>query len=89
MNLLPGMILIVVLSALFAVLAHLWRGGKLLRMIFLFFFALVGFIIGQIIFQNGDSKFFVIGWVQAGWGSLSSLLVTLFGVWLTEIKKED
>lgn len=89
MNYLPGIVIIILISGLIGFAAHLIRGGSLIRMLALISFALIGFIIGQLIGQSIEKSFFAIGWVQAGWGSLFAGIVTVIGVWLTEIRKEE
>lgn len=85
MNALPGILLIVFFSGLVGFGFHLWKGGSFFRMIFLFFFALLGFAAGQWLGSVIASEFFVIGWVQAGFGITLSVVFTFLAVWLSKI----
>lgn len=88
MNFIPGVFLILFVSMSIGLFIHLWRGGNLLRMIVLVLFAFVGFMLGHWISHRANSSFLVIGWVQLGWGVVSSIVTALVGAWLTEIKIE-
>lgn len=89
MNLLPGLLLIVFLSAVVGLGFHLWKGGSIFRMLFLVIFALVGFGIGQWIGVQLNSSFLVVGWVQAGFGTIFSIIFSFVSVWLSKLNLED
>jgi len=89
MNLLPGLLLIIFLSAVVGLGFHLWKGGSIFRMIFLVIFALVGFGIGQWIGVQLNSSFLVVGWVQAGLGTIFSIIISFVSVWLSKLNLED
>jgi hypothetical protein len=89
MNLLPGLLLIIFLSAVVGLGFHLWKGGSIFRMLFLVLFALVGFGIGQWIGVQLNSSFLVIGWVQAGLGTIFSIIFSFVSVWLSKLNLED
>jgi len=89
MNLLPGLLLIFLLSTLVGLGFHLWKGGSIFRMLFLVIFSLVGFGIGQWIGVQLKSTFLVIGWVQVGVGSIFSIIFSFVSIWLSKLNLED
>jgi len=89
MNYIPGLGLILLISMVIALVTHLWRGGNLLRLVMLMIFSFLGFIVGQWMGNAFQSKFFLVGWVQMGWGSIIAILTSVVGAWLTEMKKQE
>ncbi len=89
MNFLPGVMLIILFSAIIAFAFHLWKGGNIFRLLLLLLFAILGFSIGHWIGIKLNTNFFVIGWVQAGIGIIFSILSTFLASWLSNIRFED
>ena len=85
-NFLPGILLAIFTSTLIGLGGHLWRGGSLFRMIASIVFSWVGFFLGQLVGSKWQSSFFVVGWLQMGWGIIFSIIAVIVGAWLMNIK---
>jgi len=88
MNYLPGISLSLLFSLLIGFIFHFWKGGGILRLLFILLFSVIGFICGQILGSNLNSNFLVVGWVYLGFGILGSFIFSFLAIWLTNIRLE-
>ena len=79
---LPSLLFAIILSTLYGAIFHLWQGGGANRMLFYLVAAWVGFAIGHIAGNYFGVTFGVIGPLNAGTATASSLLVLLLARWL-------
>ena len=84
MNYIPG----ITISLLIGFIFHFWKGGGILRLIFILVFSMIGFGVGQWVGFSLDSNFLKVGWVFLGFGILGSLLFSFISIWLTNIRLE-
>jgi hypothetical protein len=89
MNYLPGALLIFLFSAIIGFAFHLWKGGSIFRLALLILFAIIGFGLGHWIGTKLNANFFVIGWVQGGFGIILSILFTMIASWLSNLRFEN
>lgn len=70
------------LSSLFGAVFHVWKGGKLWRLLVFLILAWVGFWGGHFLGIRTGIKFFPIGPLNAGPAVLLSLVLLFGGYWL-------
>lgn len=80
----------IVLATLYGAAFHLWRGGNLFRLLIYIPASLAGFLIGHTIGNHLEWKFAVVGTLNAGMGTLGSLVNLFFWHWLIrfEVKRK-
>jgi hypothetical protein len=83
---LPSIIFGFLLSTLYGVLFHLWRGGGLRRLFLFIFLSWAGFWIGHSIANRYQLNFAQIGPVNAGMATLSSGVCLMLGYWLSLVE---
>lgn len=88
MNYIPGITIILLFALLIGFIFHFWKGGGILRLVFILIFSVVGFGIGQWVGFSLDSNILKIGWVYLGFGGLGSIVFSLLAIWLTNIRLE-
>ena len=88
MNYIPGITIILLFALLIGFIFHFWKGGGILRLVFVLIFSVIGFGIGQWVGFSLDSNFLKIGWVYLGFGILGSILFSLTAIWLTNVRLE-
>ena len=88
MNYIPGIGLSLLFALLIGFSFHFWKGGGLLRLLFILLFSIIGFAMGQWLGYATDSNFLLVGWVYLGFGILGSILFSLISIWLTNIRFE-
>lgn len=88
MNYIPGITIILLFALLIGFIFHFWKGGGILRLVFILIFSVVGFGIGQWVGFSLDSNILKIGWVYLGFGVLGSIVFSLLAIWLTNIRLE-
>ncbi len=87
----PTIIFGLVVALLYGAFYHLVRGGGGWRLMLFFGLSILGFAIGQVIGMWQDWKFFMLGSLNLGMGSVGSALVLVAGEWLSriDVKKES
>lgn len=84
----PTLLIGSVIAILYGVLFHLWRGGRISRLILYIALSWVGFWIGQLIASYFEFTFFSIGQLHLGMASLTSLLFIGVGYWLSLVDQQ-
>ena len=79
---LPGLLLGLVVSTLYGVAFHLWRGGGLRRLLLFIILAWSGFWLGQIAGAAFNLTFFQVGTLLLGMATLGSIVLLFAGNWL-------
>jgi len=83
---LPAIILGIILAVLYGAVFHLWRGGKIGRLFLYILFAEVGFWAGQALGWYLGWYLAAIGPLNAGMGTLGSVVFLLVGYWLSLVE---
>jgi hypothetical protein len=84
---LPAFIIGVVISSLYGVAFHLWRGGGFWRLILYIILAWVGFWIGNIFGNWLGVTFFRLGPLQLGTATIGAALTLGIGYWLSLVER--
>ena len=84
---LPSIIIGIVISSLYGVAFHLWRGGGLGRIILYVILAWIGFWVGHIIGSSFGWTFFSLGPLRLGTATLGALLTLGIGYWLSLVER--
>ena len=81
----PGLLFGFLISSLFGLLFHFWRGGNGGRLILYLFFAWIGFWIGHTVGNYFDWTFFSLGVLRLGMATVGSIVVLGIGYYLSLI----
>ncbi len=82
----PTLLLALLIALLYGALYHLIRDGSLWRLLLYFGLSSVGFAVGHLIGVWRGWVFIPLGSLNLGLSSLGSILVLLFGDWLSRIE---
>ncbi len=85
----PAIIFSFFLAALFGSFLHLWRGGRLFRLVLYLSLSWIGFFGGHFLAQSLSIRFIVVGTINLGFGILGSLLFLALGYWLSLLDIQD
>ena len=83
----PSIIIGIVISSLYGVAFHLWRGGGLGRLILYIVLAWIGFWIGHIIGNSQGWTFVSLGPLRLGAATVGSIITLGFGYWLSLVER--
>jgi hypothetical protein len=83
---LPTLLFALLLVLLYGSLYHLVRGGGFGRLLLCFLLSLFGFAMGHLVGLWRGWLWFPVGSINLGLSSLGSLLILVFGDWLTRIE---
>jgi hypothetical protein len=83
----PAIIFSFFLASLFGSLLHLWRGGKLFRLILYLVLSWIGFFGGHFLAESLSIRFLDVGSIHLGFGILGTLVLLALGYWLSLIQK--
>jgi riboflavin transporter FmnP len=83
---LPALLFAFLLALLYGALYHLIRNGGFWRLILYFILSVVGFTIGHFMGLWRGWVFIPIGSLNLGMSSLGSLIILIFGDWLSRIE---
>lgn len=78
----PGIIFSIFLATMFGSLLHVWRGGKLSRLVFYLLLSWIGFFIGHFLAEILSIRFLDVGTVHVGFGILGTIISLGIGYWL-------
>jgi hypothetical protein len=87
---LPGFLFGFLLSSLYGVFFHIWRGGNLWRLTLYIILSWAGFWLGNMVGAQLNLNFLDIGSLHVGIATISSLVFLLIGHWLSlvEVRKK-
>ena len=83
----PSIILGIVISSLYGVAFHLWRGGSFGRLILYVVLAWIGFWIGQLIGFSQNWTFASLGPLRLGAATVGAIIGLGFGYWLSLVER--
>ena len=83
---LPALFFGLVLSSLYGVAFHLWKGGSLKKLLLFLILAWVGFWAGHLLAVRLGWMFLAFGPVNTGMATLGSALVLFVGNWLSQVE---
>lgn len=83
---LPALLFGIVLSSAYGTAYHLWKGGRLRRLLLYLVLAWLGFWSGHFLGASLGWQFFEIGPLYAGPGTLGALLFLFVGDWLSQVE---
>ena len=83
---LPALLFAFLLALLYGAVYHLIRNGGFWRLVLYFILSIIGFMIGHLMGLWRGWVFIPIGSLNLGMSSLGSLIVLLFGDWLSRIE---
>jgi hypothetical protein len=84
----PAFLLGLLLSTLYGVAFHLWRGGSAWRLILYLILAWVGFWVGHLVGNQLGWTFSSVGPLRVGMATLSSAIFLGIGYWLSLVEVE-
>jgi len=82
----PAIVLGVVVSTIYSSAFHLWRGGGAGRYFTFLILGWIGFWLGHFIGAQFGLDFLIVGPLRLGMATIGSLVILLFGNWLTHIE---
>jgi len=85
-NFIPGLILGSLVALLIGFIFHFWKGGGILRMLFILLLSVIGFAIGHLIGKSTSIQFLKTGWLNMGFGVVGAILFSFIAIWLSNIK---
>src|SRR5687767_15940554 len=86
---LPALLFAFLLALLYGALYHLIRNGGFWRLILYFILSVIGFTLGHFFGLWRGWVFIPIGSLNLGMSSLGSLIILIFGDWLSRIRSEE
>lgn len=86
---LPALIMGIVISTIYGVIFHLWKGGSAGRLLLYLILGWLGFWVGHTIGDRLDWSFQRVGPLNLGLASGLSILLLFLGDWLTKIETPE
>ena len=83
----PSIIIGIVISSIYGVAFHLWRGGGFLRLILYVFLAWIGFWIGHMIGFSQNWTLASLGPLRLGAATIGAVIALGFGYWLSLVDR--
>jgi len=83
---LPALVFGFVVSTLYGVVFHFWKGGGLGRLLLYIILSWAGFLLGHLVGSGVSLVFIDVGPLHLGWASLGSFAVLGVGYWLSLIQ---
>jgi hypothetical protein len=83
---LPTLLLALLIALLYGALYHLIRGGGAWRLLLYLSLSILGFVIGHLIGLWRGWTLIPLGSLNLGLSSLGSILILLFGDWLSRVE---
>ena len=86
---LPALLFAFLLALLYGAVYHLIRDGGFWRLILYFILSIIGFMIGHFMGLWRGWVFIPVGSLNLGMSSLGSLVILIFGDWLSRIEARE
>jgi len=83
----PSILIGIVISSLYGVAFHLWRGGGIGRLIIYVILSWIGFWIGNYVGLRLDLTFLSLGPLRLGTATLGAALALGIGYWLSLVER--
>lgn len=78
-----------VLSSLLGFAFHLWKGGKIGRIVLYLIFSWIGFWGAQILGTSLKIDFLMIGSLLVGFDLFGAVVILLFGHWISQVHTDE
>jgi hypothetical protein len=85
---LPAFLFGIIISTLIGALFHMWRGGRLWRLVLYLILSWIGFWCGHFLGEKIQWTFWSIGPLRLGMAIFGSFIVLGVGYWLSLISKD-
>jgi hypothetical protein len=86
---LPALLFALLVALLYGALYHFVRGGGFGRLILFFILSMIGFSLGHLVGLWRGWVWMPVGSINLGPSSIGSLLILVFGDWLTRIEVRE
>ena len=86
---LPALLFALLVALLYGALYHFVRGGGFGRLILFFILSIIGFSLGHLVGLWRGWVWMPVGSINLGPSSIGSLLILVFGDWLTRIEVRE
>ena len=83
---LPTLLFAVIIALFYGALYHLIRGGSFWRLLLYFSLSVIGFAAGHLLGLWRGWTFIPVGSLNFGLSSLGSIIVLMFGDWLSRVE---
>ena len=87
----PALLFALLVALLYGALYHFVRGGGFGRLLLFFILSIIGFALGHLVGLWRGWVWIPVGSINLGLSSIGSLLILVFGDWLTrmEVREES
>ena len=85
----PALLFAILVALLYGALYHFVRGGGFGRLILFFILSMIGFALGHLVGLWRGWVWMPVGSINLGPSSIGSLLILVFGDWLTRIEVRE
>jgi hypothetical protein len=84
----PSLLFGILISSLFGVAFHVWKGGGIGRLILSLILSWIGFWTGHIIAEYFGWSLLNLGPINLGFATIFSILFLIGGYWLSQVQVE-
>ncbi len=85
----PALLFALLVALLYGALYHFVRGGGFGRLLLFFILSMIGFALGHLVGMWRGWVWMPVGSINLGPSSIGSLLILVFGDWLTRIEVRE
>ncbi len=85
----PALLFAFLVALLYGALYHFVRGGGFGRLILFFILSIIGFTLGHLVGLWRGWVWIPVGSINVGLSSMGSLLILVFGDWLTRMEMRE
>ncbi|HEX2992840.1 MAG TPA: hypothetical protein VHO49_19285 [Anaerolineales bacterium] len=85
----PALLFALLVALLYGALYHFVRGGGFVRLLLFFILSMIGFAMGHLVGMWRGWVWMPVGSINLGPSSIGSLLILVFGDWLTRIEVRE
>jgi hypothetical protein len=85
----PAILFALLVALLYGALYHFVRGGGFGRLLLFFILSMIGFALGHLVGLWRGWVWIPVGSINLGLSSMGSLLILVFGDWLTRIEMRE
>jgi hypothetical protein len=85
----PALLFALLVALLYGALYHFVRGGGVGRLLLFFILSMIGFALGHLVGLWRGWVWIPVGSINLGLSSMGSLLILVFGDWLTRIEMRE
>ena len=85
----PALLFALLVALLYGALYHFVRGGGFGRLLLFFILSMIGFALGHLVGLWRGWVWIPVGSINLGLSSMGSLLILVFGDWLTRMEMRE